>query len=70
MHGGGLQFFRGVGPDRGVGPNLVERCFDLAWIWQWDPRTALSLGFAELQLYETQTLRILEEVRRNQPRQR
>jgi hypothetical protein len=58
MHGDGIRFFRGVGP------NIVDRYFDLAWVWQWDPRRALSLGFDELQLYETQTLRILDEVRR------
>ena len=41
---------------------VVERCFDLAWIWKWDPRVALDLSFDELALYEEHTARILEEV--------
>jgi hypothetical protein len=57
LHGGGAQFFWGGGPD------LLDRCFDLAWVWKWDPKLALSLGFAELRLYEQQTARILDELR-------
>ena len=60
MHECDFQFFRPVGAD------IVERCFDLAWVWKWDPARALSLRFDEVLLYERQTTRILDELARQQ----
>ena len=47
----------------GAGDGIIDRYFDLGWLWKWTPRAALDLTISELEIYEAQTRRILEELR-------
>jgi len=53
------RFFQRAGVGRDT--NIIDRYFNVAWLWKWGPRAALDLTLSELILYEAQTSRILEE---------
>jgi hypothetical protein len=47
----------------GGGAYILERYFNLAWIWRARPGDFLPLDFDELVTYEEQTARLIEEQR-------
>jgi hypothetical protein len=61
LRDGGAGFFRGREPE------IVERCYDLAWLWKLPPREILALSFSELDRFGAQTVRIVETLRKSQP---
>lgn len=64
MRAGDHGFFRAVGGD----PLILDRFFDLGWVWRHPPAAFLDLTLDELILYEAQTMRILDAQRRAQSR--
>ena len=60
VHGNAAQHYGDDGLDR---ERFVERVFDVAYFWKLDPAVALALPLSQLDLYETQALRIAENMR-------